>query len=103
MSRFPICLKAQLTLGKASNNTKEILEKVYEVFDDNYKDDELRLIGVRLSNLTEQKQEQISIFDLKQKEEKKEDSIQETIDKINNKFGKAIIRPASLKTPKEKK
>ncbi len=98
-----ISYSAQTTLGKASNNTKEILEKVYEVFDDNYKDDELRLIGVRLSNLTEQKQEQISIFDLEQKEEKKEDSIQETIDKINNKFGKAIIRPASLKTPKEKK
>ena len=97
-----ISYSAQETLEQASNNTKEILDKIYEVFEDSYKDDELRLIGVRLSNLTEQKQEQISIFDLEQKEEKKEDSIQETIDKINNKFGKSIIRPASIKTTKEK-
>ena len=94
---------AQETLEQASNNTKEILNKVYQIFDENYKDDEIRLIGVRLSNLTEKKQEQISLFDNEQKEEKKDNTLQETMDKINTKFGKSIVKPASLKLVGERK
>ena len=41
------------------------------------------------------KEEQISLFD-ESLEEDKEDNIQKTIDDINNKFGKSIIKPASL-------
>ena len=94
---------AQETLEQASNNTKEILNKVYQIFDENYKNDEIRLIGVRLSNLTEKKQEQISLFDIEQKEEKKDNTLQETMDKINTKFGKSIVKPASLKLVGERK
>ena len=87
---------AQTTLDKPTNNTKEILKKIYEVFDNNYKEDEIRLIGARLANLTSTKEEQISLFDEVINDEK-EDNIQKTIDDINNKFGKSLIKPASLK------
>lgn len=87
---------AQATLDKPTNNTKEILKKIYEVFDNNYKEDEIRLIGARLANLTSTKEEQISLFDEEINDEK-EDNIQKTIDDINNKFGKSLIKPASLK------
>ena len=88
-----ISYSAQATLSKPTDNTKEILKKIYEVFDNNYKDDEIRLIGVRLANLTKDKSEQISIFDT---DDEKQDNIQKTIDNINNKFGKSLIKPASL-------
>ncbi len=87
---------AQTTLEKVTNNTKEILKSIYNVFDNNYKDDEIRLIGVRLANLVNTKEDQLSLFDI-EKEEEKENSIQKTIDDINNKFGKSLIKPASLK------
>ena len=96
-----ISYSAQATLNKPTDNTKEILKKIYEVFDNNYKDDEIRLIGVRLANLTKDKSEQISIFDTEDTE--KEDSIQKTIDNINNKFGKSLIKPASLELISGKK
>lgn len=91
-----VSYSAQATLNKPTNNTKEILKKIYEVFDNNYKEDEIRLIGARLANLTNTKEEQISLFDQDENEEK-EDNIQKTIDNINNKFGKSLIKPASLK------
>ena len=96
-----ISYSAQATLNKPTDNTKEILKKIYEVFDNNYKDDEIRLIGVRLANLTKDKTEQISIFDTESRE--KEDNIQKTIDNINNKFGKSLIKPASLELINGKK
>ena len=88
-----VSYSAQTTLDKPTDNTKKILKEIYEVFDNNYKNDEIRLIGVRLANLTKDKTEQVSLFD---REEEKQDSIQKTIDNINNKFGKSLIKPASL-------
>ena len=91
-----ISYSAQATLNKPTNNTKEILKKIYNVFDENYKDDEIRLIGARLANLVNTKDEQMSLFD-EDTNNDKEDSIQQTIDNINNRFGKSLIKPASLK------
>ena len=51
---------AQGTLNRATNSTKEILKKAYEIFENNYKEDDIRLIGVRLVNLTNIKEEQMS-------------------------------------------
>ena len=88
---------AQITLENATNNTKEILRKAYQVFDNNYKGDEIRLIGVRLANLMNNRNEQVSLFDENENINDNDDSIQKTIDNINNKFGKSLIKPASLK------
>ena len=96
-----ISYTAQKTLEKQTDNTKEILKNIYEVFEENYKDDEIRLIGVRLASLSKDKQEQISMFDNVQ--EKEDDTLQKTMDSINNKFGKSLVKPASLKIIGESK
>ena len=85
----------QLTLSTPTNSDKELFEKVLELFNNSFREEDIRLIGVRLSNLTTNKESQISIFDIE--EEKHDEKFQETIDKINNKFGKSLIEPASLK------
>lgn len=96
-----ITYSAQKSLNKLTNNTKEILKNIYEVFENNYKDDDIRLIGVRLANLEKTKSEQINLFDQDEKIEKENDKFQKTIDNINQKFGKSIVKPASLQVLKE--
>lgn len=86
---------AQSTLKSPSNSDKEIYKKILEVFNDSYKEEPIRLIGVKLANLTNRKDSQISIFDLEEKDNTEE--FQETIDKLNEKFGRSLIEPASLK------
>lgn len=87
---------SQAKLPTESNMTKEIYKLVIELFDKNYKKDPIRLIGVRLSDLTMKKEKQISLFDEISEQTEIEDTFQETIDNINNKFGKGLIAPASL-------
>ena len=87
---------AQETLENATDNTKEILKVAYKVFENSYKQDEIRLIGVRLANLMNNRNEQVSLFDKEDNLDHTTD-IQKTIDEINNKFGKSLIKPASLK------
>ena len=84
----------QTTIDNPTNDDKEIYKVVSDLFDSTYNDEYIRLIGVKLANLQESKEKQISIFD---KIEEEDDIFQETIDKINNKFGKNIVEPASLK------
>ncbi len=87
---------AQEKLMNPTDNTKDIYIKVVEIFEKNYREDPIRLIGVRLADLTKVKEKQLSLFNIE--EEKEEDSeIQKTIDNINKKFGGATIAPASLK------
>ena len=56
----------------------------------------MRLIGVRLAELTDKKTEQISIFEIDDKKEENS-TIQKTIDDLNKKFGSDLIISASLK------
>jgi DNA polymerase-4 len=86
---------SQLTLNAPTNNDRELFEKVMELFNMTFKEEPIRLIGVRLTNLTNKRDAQLSIFDVE--DEEKVDKFQETIDKINNKFGKSLIEPAALK------
>ena len=79
------------------NNTKEILEMAYKAFDEGYRDDDIRLIGVRLTSLTNNSSKQLSLFEETQESAKQDDKVQTTIDEINNKFGKSLVKPASLK------
>ena len=90
----------QTTIDNPTNDDKEIYKVVSDLFDSTYNDEYIRLIGVKLANLQESKEKQISIFD---KIEEEDDVFQETIDKINNKFGKTIVEPASLKIITNKK
>lgn len=93
-----ITYSAQTTLINATDNTKEILKIAKKLLIENYKHDEIRLIGIRLANLTKEKEEQLNLFEPPDNNTNKtNDNIQKTIDNINNKFGRSIIKPASLK------
>ena len=89
---------AQAKLPSPSNNTKDIYKLAIEIFEKSYKKDPIRLIGVRLTDFSDKKEKQLSLFDEEeQSEESESDNIQKTIDIINEKFGKSIVGPASLK------
>ena len=89
---------AQSKLKCPSNNTKDIYKLIIDIFDNNYRQDPIRLIGVRLSDFTDKKETQISLFEEEKSTETVEnEDIQKTIDIINDKFGKSILAPASLK------
>lgn len=87
----------QEQLENATDNTKEILKKINSLFDKRYNNIPVRLIGVRLANLTKFKNTQVSIFDTEIDDNSKEESIQKIVDKINKKFGSSLIMPASIK------
>ena len=87
---------AQAKLENLTNNTKEIYKLVIQIFEKSYKKDPIRLIGIRLADLSAQKNIQINLF-AQEQENTKEDEMQKTIDQINEKFGKSLITPASLK------
>lgn len=89
---------AQAKLQTPTNSTKELYKALVDVFDNNYKKDPIRLIGVRLADFTVTKEHQISLFDMKEtKDTEKEEKFQKTLDTINEKFGGAVILPASFK------
>lgn len=97
---------AQAQLPYRTNSTKEIYKLVIEIFNKSYKKDPIRLIGVRLSDLQTTKERQMTLFEENNIEEEKEAEIQKTIDDINQKFGKSLVAPASLKItgdPKSKR
>lgn len=87
---------AQTKLNNPSDNTSEIFKVLIKLFEKSFKNEPIRLIGIRLTDLQKTKEKQISIFDT-DLEEKENSKIEKTMDKINNKFGKSLVAPASLK------
>ena len=85
---------SQETMENPTNRTKDFLLIAYRILDSNYHGEEIRLVGVKLSNLSKDRNEQINIFSPEKSDES--NNIRQTIDIINNKFGKSIIKPASL-------
>jgi len=76
----------------ATNNTMEIYNKVLEIFEELDKNELIRNIGVRLSDLTDDKKEQISIFTTSNN--KHNDDLQKLVDDINEKYKNTKIMPA---------
>jgi len=96
-SKFNSC-SMQISMEKATDNTAELLKKAYQLIESNKREDSIRLVGVKLSNLTNTKNNQLSMFDKETNDmNEKEETVQKTIDEINNRFGKSLIKPASLK------
>lgn len=68
-------------------NTKDIYERAKLLLDEMYKDKvPIRLVGVRVDNLTERGKGQISLFELNNKNEKQE-KIDKIMDLLKEKFG----------------
>ena len=74
-----------MTLSTVTNSTEEISKYISNLLDQSWNNEKLRNIGIRFSNLTDKRQEQISIFSNNNQEEKT-DTVQETMDKINDKY-----------------
>lgn len=87
----------QEKLNHPQNSTSEIYIKVLEILKSSWKEDSIRNIGVRLSDLTKNRISQLSIFASEKTYIEQDDSIQKTIDDINKKYGSASIIPASIK------
>ena len=78
----------------ATSNTKQIYNVAKELLRELYKKGTaIRLVGLRVDNLEEKNQMQLSIFDTQ--EEKKLDKLDETIDKLKEKYGYNFIKRGS--------
>ncbi len=92
-----ISSSVQLKLENKTDNTKKIYETVINILEKNYNEEPIRLIGVRLSGLSKSKEKQISLFEEAKEEKEEDEHLQKMVDTINEKFGKTVLTPASLK------
>ncbi|MCI8412413.1 MAG: DNA polymerase IV [Clostridia bacterium] len=80
-------------LFTATSGTKEIYNKAKELLEQMYKKGiQIRLIGVRVDNLIEKDECQISLFDSKQNE--KQDKLDKVVDELKLKYGYNLITRA---------
>lgn len=87
----------QTKLDNPTDNTELIYDKVVEILENSWKNDPIRLIGVRLADLCNDRKTQMSLFDEEDKtEEDKDSNFQKKIDEINKKFGSNSVIPASI-------
>lgn len=70
--------------------TEDIYNASKKVLDEMWKDNSIRLIGVRLDKLTDKLLIQPSLFEEPKEEQK--GNLENTIDKLNEKYGKRIIK-----------
>lgn len=84
----------QAKLDIATSSTKEILKKAKELLNEMYKTGVfIRLIGVRVDNLIGKDEEQLSLFS-NFSENSKQENLDKTIDKLNEKYGNNFITRA---------
>ncbi|MCB2293749.1 DNA polymerase IV [Clostridium algoriphilum] len=80
-----------ITLKSATDLTQEIVKTVKKLFDELWKGEPIRLLGVSLNNLCESNFKQISIFDVDNLYVEKKRAIDKTIDDLRLKYGKTIV------------
>ncbi|MCB2296962.1 DNA polymerase Y family protein [Clostridium tagluense] len=79
------------TLNNATDSTQEILETVKKLFDELWKGEPIRLLGVSLNNLCKDNFKQTSIFDTDNARDEKQRSIDKTMDSLRHKYGETIV------------
>ena len=87
----------QVKLDNPTNDTNTIYKTVLHLLDVSFKGEPIRLIGVRLANLSSAVVEQISLFNQEVKETNTSSDFQKIVDSLNNKFGNNTVIPASMK------
>ena len=85
----------QTTLSNATDMTDEIFRNAKKLFTESWKGEPLRLIGVALTNLTDESFEQLSLFEDNEKKERHR-KLAATMDEIRQKFGNDKITRASI-------
>ena len=86
----------QKKLPEATDTTKQIYMTAKELLHEMYrKGQEIRLVGVRVDNLTYRKDEQISLFNTNKNE--KQEKLDKVIDQLKNKYGyNAVTRATKM-------
>lgn len=87
----------QIKLDNATNDTNEIYKVVLHLLNISFRGEPIRLIGVRLADLSSDRVEQISLFDKKIKKDSTSADFQKVVDSLNSKFGSNSVIPASMK------
>lgn len=90
----------QITIPNATNVTREIFKQVKIIFERSYKEDPIRNIGVRLADLKETTEKQLTLF--MEDDIKVDDKVEEVMDSIIKKYGKNSVIRASKKEEKFK-
>lgn len=85
----------QKKLDNPINNSDEIFKVAKEILNEIEDLKPVRLIGIRLDKLGDKKYYQVSLFDSVTKKDSSE-LLDRTVDIINNKYGKSVIKKASL-------
>lgn len=85
----------QTTLSNATDMTDEIFRNAKKLFTESWKGEPLRMIGVALTNLTDESFEQLSLFEDNEKKERHR-KLDATMDEIRQKFGNDKITRASI-------
>lgn len=87
----------QVKLENATCSTKVILQKAKYLLKEMFKTGMyIRLVGVRVDNLTEKEEGQISLFSFTEKEEK-QNKLDKVVDSLNDKYGfDLIVRAGKL-------
>ncbi len=88
----------QIKLENPTCSTRLILEKAKFLLKEMLKEKQyIRLVGVRVDNLTDKEEEQISLFSFSEKEEK-QNRLDKVVDLLNDKYGNnSIVRARNLK------
>ena len=86
----------QKKLPEVTDTTKQIYMTAKELLHEMYhKGQEIRLVGVRVDNLTDKKDEQISLFNENKNE--KQEKLDKVIDQLKNKYGyNAVTRATKM-------
>lgn len=77
------------------SSNEDIYEASCELLKSMWRQEPIRLVGLRVSGLTDKTYEQISLFDEAGKMHKR-DKVQKALDNINKKYGNNTIRSAAL-------
>ena len=77
--------KKKKKLNYLTDSTKIIYEEVKKLLIELYKDEPIRLIGVKVERLEDEKEKQISLFE--SKEQEKQGKLDKVIDELKNKYG----------------
>lgn len=85
----------QKKLVNPISSNEDIYENACELLKSMWKGDPIRLVGVRVTDLTDKTYEQISLFEEAGKIEKR-DKVQKAMDEINKKYGSNTIKSAAL-------
>ena len=86
------------TLKSSTDLTDEILKTVKNIFDELWKGEPIRLLGVSLNNLAQDNFKQTSIFDIDSDDDKKKRAIDKTIDSLRERYGEtSVLKSVFLK------